>query len=146
MAGRTTLQADASLNRYRNIAAPAVAQTWATLFTSNPAVDAPDAATHLAVEWGPARVRIFPDSGSGSPYWSEPQSFSDQVRQIVNQGGVGWTAVTLTTSPALVVGFGIYDQQTDGNLLTWGVVTPGINVVTGGSYVLGTGQLKIRGD
>lgn len=117
MAGRTNVMADKALGLYKGITAHPVSQMWVTLFTTNPSID--HGTSHAAVEWGPPRKRIFPDSGAGSPSWGAIFDYSTTVRAIQNSGSVSWTSIALTVSPSTMVGVGYFDAATGGSLLTW---------------------------
>jgi|DEB0MinimDraft_6_1074348.scaffolds.fasta_scaffold00629_8 hypothetical protein len=134
--------ADKALNLYRAETATPV-ETWVTLFTTNPTADHPTA--HGAIEWGPGRVRVYPNSSLGSPHWSEPADFTNRVRVIRNVGSVLWSNVALTVSPATVIGVGVFDAETNGNLLTWDEIDPHV-VSDGESRTIGTAELLIKGD
>lgn len=137
--------ADRALRLYKAETPTPVGQTWVSLFTTNPTTDTPT--SNGAVEWGPPRIRVFPNAGAGTPSWSEPQDSDDPlVREIVNVGSVQWATITLTVSPNSVIGVGVYDAATAGNLLTWAAITPLVPVADGESHVFGTGQLSIEGD
>lgn len=145
MAGRTSLMSDKGLNLYRGQSASPPTEMWVGLFTTRPTADAPLAANHGGIEWGPARVRIYPDSGSGSPFWDAPQDESATVRVIKNGGSLVWLSITLTTSPSTVVAWGLFDASTGDNLLTWGDLTESKVVADGEDHVIGTGDLSIKG-
>lgn len=135
--------ADKALNLYRALQATPV-DTYVSLFTTLPTADHPTA--HGAVEWGPARVRVYPNSLAGSPYWSAPSELTDFVRYIYNVGSISWSSVTLTTSPSTVLGAGVFDALTDGNLLTWYTLTEDVIVTDGANHTFGTADFKIKGD
>ena len=146
MAGRTTIVADKCLRLFRNETPTPFAETWVSLFTTNPTDDHPTA--HGAVGWGPGRVRVFPDSGSGSPYWTEPEDSSSEPatkRVIRNVGSLNWDSITLTTTPSTIVGIGIYDDETAGNLLEWDTITSKI-VADGEDHSIGTAALEIEAE
>jgi len=146
MAGRTELMADKALNLYRGFSASPVVATYVTLFTTNPVRDHPT--LHSAVEWGPARVLVYPTGLAGAPYWSAPEDDDPEqrIRSISNVGSVLWSSITLTTSPSTIVGVGVFDALTSGNLLTWDVINPSVVVTDGESHTFGTRELKIKGD
>lgn len=144
MAGRTAFMADKALSLYKGLQASPASATWCGLFTTNPTADHPTA--HGGVEWGPARVRVFPNSGAGSPYWSDPADEDSFIRYITNVGSVLWSSITLTTSPSTVRGVGVWDAQTSGRLLTWYQLVEEIIVADGEDRLFGSGTLKIRGD
>jgi len=144
VAGRTSLMADKALNLYKGLSATPVSATWVTLFTTNPSSDHPTA--HAAVEWGPPRVRVFPNSGAGSPHWGDPEDFTQQIRMIRNVGSISWGSITLTVSPSILVGVGVFDAASGGNLLTWDVISPVRTVTDGESHTIGTQDFKIKGD
>jgi hypothetical protein len=137
---------DKALGLYKGQGATPVAGTWVTLFTTNPTVDAPT--SNGAVEWGPARVRVFTDSGAGSPSWSAISDLSPTVRQISNVGSIQWSSLVLTVSPSTIVGVGVYDAATSGNLLTWQPIPEDeqFSREDGESVVLKTGAVKITAE
>lgn len=145
MAGRTSVQADLGLNLYRGQVASPLTEMWISLFTTSPTADKPLAVDHGGIEWGPGRVRIYPDSGSGTPYWLPPEDESDTLRFIRNAGSLIWLSVTLTTSPSTVLSWGLFDAETDGNLRTWGMLEESVVVADGENHTIGTGDLKIKG-
>lgn len=136
--------ADKNLNLYRGMVASPPSQTWVSLFTTNPTADHPTA--HGGVEWGPARVRVYPDSGSGFPYWGAPSDLSPTVRQIVVQGSIGWSAITLTVTPSTVVGVGVFEAVSGGDLLDWWPLTTTVVVADGESHSFGTGFFRKEHD
>lgn len=136
--------ADKALNLYNGVLATGVLTTYVGLFTTAPTSD--DPLTHGGVEWGPARSRVFANSSPSSPRWSLPSDFSTSIRQIINAGSLQWAAITLTTSPSTVVAFGVWDAVSAGNLLTWDSLVVPVLVTDGESRVIGTGDLKIKGD
>lgn len=144
MSGRTQLMADKALNLYKDLTPTSIPQTWVTLFTTSPTADHPT--SHGAVEWGPSRIRVFPNSGAGSPFWSDPFDDTVFIRAIQNSGSIIWNSITLTVSPSVVLSIGVFDAQTTGNLLTWDLLTDPITVTDGEDRTFGTGTLKIRGD
>lgn len=144
MVGRTSLAADKDLNLLRAVAASPFDQTWVSLFTTNPTADHPT--LHGAVEWGPPRIRVFPNSAAGSPHWSEPSDLTAFVRYIGNVGSLVWSSITLSSSPGTVIGVGVFDSSTGGNLLTWNVLDQNVAVADGENHVFGTNDLKITGD
>jgi hypothetical protein len=48
-------------------------------------------------------------------------------------------------SPATVIGVGVFDAETNGNLLTWDEIDPHV-VSDGESRTIGTAELLIKGD
>ena len=146
MAGRTTLMADKGLNLYNGLVAQPPLETYVGIFTTAPTVDDPLAAVHLGVEWGPARIRVFPNSSLSAPRWGLPEDFTDQIRQITNLGSLSWASIGLTSSPSTAVAFGVFDSLTGDNLLSWGPLNEALIVTDGEDRVFGTGDLRIQGD
>lgn len=146
MAGRTNVMADPALGLYKGLPAQPVDQMWVTLFTTNPTVD--HGTSHGAVEWGPPRKRIFPDSGAGSPSWGAIFDYSPTVRAIQNSGSISWLSITLTVSPSTMIGIGYFDAATGGNLLTWYPIplADRITKSDGQDVVIMPGGAKILGD
>jgi hypothetical protein len=130
--------ADKNLNLYKGIAASPVSQTWLTLFTTNPTADHPTA--HGAVEWGPPRVRVYPNSGAGFPHWGDPYDVTAQKRGIQVNGNVTWASIVLTVSPSTVLSAGIYDAASGGNLLDWYPLQSSVVVEDGESHTFATGS------
>jgi len=138
--------ADKSLNLYRGLAAVPPAGTWVTLFTTNPTQDHPT--DHSAVEWGPPRVRVYPNTGAGAPFWSAPADLTIFERSISNLGALQWLTIALTVSPSAMIGVGVFDAATGGNLLTW-YPLDAIDVFTradGETVVFGTNTVSITAD
>ena len=144
MAGRTSLVADRALKLYKGIDAASFSATWVSVFTTPPSADLPVA--HGAFEWGPPRIRVFPDSGAGSPHWGDPVDDTVFVRKISNVGSLQWLSITLTVSPSTVLSFGIFDAATGGNLLTWGTLDASLIVADAQDIVLATGTVQIKGE
>lgn len=144
MAGRTNVMADKALGLYKGVQAQPPTGTWVTLFTTNPVID--HATDHEAVEWGPARVRVYVDSGAGSPSWSAISDLTPTVRQISNVGSIQWTSIVLDVSPSTIIGIGVFDAATGGNLLTWEEIEEPFEREDDGSVVFSGGTVKITGD
>jgi hypothetical protein len=138
--------ADKALELYKGQNAEAVDQTWVSLFTTNPTVD--HATSHGAVEWGPARIRVHPDSGSGSPSWSAIFDYSTEKRAFDNVGSIIWSSISLTVSPSTIVGIGVFGAETGGDLLTWQPIPADeqFSREDGGSVVLKPGAVTITAE
>lgn len=144
MAGRTQITADRALELYKGTDAAGFSATWVDLFFTAPTADT--ATSNGSVAWGGGRRRVFPNSGAGSPYWSDPADDTSSVRFIRNVGSLQWLSITVTGGSGIVVAFGIYDASTGGNLLTWGTLAEQVAVADGQDFVIGTGAMKIKGD
>jgi hypothetical protein len=105
-------------------AAPAT--TYVGLFTTNPTSDVSTANGSTEVSGGSyARVGVTSSSG-----WSAISTGSGTIRQISNSGVI--TFATPTVSWGTVIGVGIFDSLTTGQLLWWNSITSqviGIGVV-----------------
>ena len=144
MAGRTQNTAALVLRLYKGEDASGFAATWVSLFTTNPVTDINGLL--IATEWGPARNQIFGNSGLGAPFWSDPVAADSFKQRISNVGSIQWNSITLSTSPNSVVGFGLWDAQVGGNLISWGPLDDPVPVADGQDFVLGSGVVKVEAD
>ncbi len=134
MAGLTKAAQDNILNLMKGTNWPAgtggwgltsPATTYVGLFTTNPTTDATVSYTGTEVSGGSyARVAVTSSSG-----WSAISTVGT-LSQISNAGVI--TFPTPTVSWGAVIGVGIFDAATTGNLLWWGSITSqsiGVGVV-----------------
>lgn len=141
MAGLTKAAQDNILNLMKGTAWPAgtggwgvtptTTNTWVGLFTTNPTTDATVTYTGTEVTGGSyARVAVANASG-----WSAISTVGT-ASQISNAGVI--TFPTPTVSWGTVIGVGIFDAATTGNLLWWNSITSqviGIGVIA--SFAIG---------
>jgi len=94
----------------------APANTYVGLFTTNPTSDACTTNGSVEVSGGAYARQAIASSG-----WSAISTGSGTVRQISNSGAV--TFPTPTANWGTVVGVGIFDASSGGNLLWWASIT-----------------------
>jgi hypothetical protein len=91
--------------------------TYVGLFTTNPTSDVSTANGSTEVSGGSyARVAVTSSSG-----WSAIGAGSGTVRQISNAGII--TFATPTANWGTVIGVGVFDSLTTGQLLWWAAIT-----------------------
>jgi hypothetical protein len=131
MSGLTKAAQDNILNLMKGTAWPAGTGGWGGLFTTNPTTDVTVSYTGTEVTGGSyARVAVANASG-----WSAI-STTGTASQISNAGVI--TFPTPTVSWGTIIGVGIFDAATTGNLLWWNSITSqviGIGVVA--SFAIG---------
>lgn len=142
MSGKTRTEAREALARYNNVAAAGHSGTWVSLLIDAPDTDTPSAYS----EWTGGRVRVFPDSGGGSPYWSSPASEDSFQEEIHNVGSIAWNSVSLPGGPEIVVAAAVFDAASGGNMISWDSLSASRTVADGESVVFATGQFKITED
>jgi hypothetical protein len=124
MAGLTTPVEDNILNWMKGTTWPSLGAwgaapttTYVGLFTTNPTSDAATSNGSTEVSVGSyARVAITSSSG-----WSSISGGSTTPAQISNADEV--TFPTATANWGAVVGIGVFDAATNGNLLWWGSIS-----------------------
>ena len=116
MAGKSTYLEDKLLNWMKGTAfGTAPTTVYVALFTTNPTAD--DGTGVVEVSGGSyARASITTSSG-----WSAISGSGTSPHQISNAGTI--TFATPTASWGAVIGIGIYDASTSGNLLYWSSIT-----------------------
>jgi len=140
VAGKTFYQSDRVLDLFLGQSVAGAAATYVNLFVTNPAGDN-DAGT----EWSLSRVRVYQQSSQGSPYWSGPASDGNR-RYVDNSGTISWTTAVGYTANETVVGIGIWDAETAGNLLYWKDLSVNRTLAADEEIAFGTGALKVRED
>ena len=116
MAGKSAYLEDKMLNWMKGTAfGTAPTTVYVALFTTNPTAD--DGTGAVEVSGGSyARAAITTSSG-----WSAISGSGTSPHQISNAGVV--TFATPTANWGTVIGIGIYDALTTGNLLYWSSIT-----------------------
>jgi len=142
VSGKTRTPARECLARYNNVAAAGYPSTWVTLLTDSPDTDTPT----VYSEWSGGRVRVHPNSGSGSPYWSSPASLNSFQEEIHNVGSIAWNSVSIPGGTEIVVAAAVFDSETSGNMLSWDTLSEPRTVTDGESFVFATGQFIITED
>lgn len=132
MAGLTTQAQNNLLNLMKNTVWPGsgawglnMANTYVGLFTTNPTTDASASYTGTEVTGG-----SYTRATVASSVWSAITGGSTAPSQISNSSTI--TFATPTVSWGAVIGVGIFDAATTGNLLWWASITSqtiGIGVV-----------------
>lgn len=140
MAGKTYHQSDRVLDLFLGQTVTGAPATYVNLFVTNPAGDN-DAGT----EWSLSRVQVYQQSSQGSPYWSGPASEGNK-RYVDNSGTISWTTAVGYTANETVVGIGIWDAETAGNLLYWKDLSVSRTLAADEEIAFGTGALKVRED
>jgi hypothetical protein len=148
MTGKTNPVSGTVLERFRGTAAPAFSQTWVTLFTTNPVTDG-DGTTYGTgyVEWSATngRVRVNTDRTT-DPYWTSP-SVDENRMKIENSSTVGWTLLLgIPAAGETVVGIGVFDSETGGNLLYWDELENSRLVMLGDTFQFSALKLIVRED
>jgi hypothetical protein len=148
MTGKTNPVSGTVLERFRGSAAAAFSQTWVTLFSTNPITDG-DATTYGTgyVEWAATngRIRVFTDMVT-DPYWTAP-SVDENRMKIENSTTVGWSLlIGLPAAGETVVGVGVFDSQTGGNLLYWDELDNSRLVMLGDTFQFSALSLIVRED
>lgn len=116
MAGKSQYLENADLNWLKGttfLTAPTT--VYVALFTTNPTDDAGTSAVEVS---GGSYARASITTSTG---WSSISGAPSAPAQISNSGTI--TFATPTGSWGTVIGFGIYDALTTGNLLYWGTLT-----------------------
>lgn len=142
MAGKTYYQSDRVLNLFLGSTVTGAAATYANLFVTNPTGDGQD-----GTEWLAGRVRVQQGFHATEPFWSSPQS-EGNLRYVDNVRTVSWTmgAVGVYTANETVVGVGVWDASTGGNLLYWEAFDVSKTLSATEEIAFGTGALKVRED
>jgi hypothetical protein len=148
MTGKTNPVSGTVLERFRGTAATAFSQTWVTLFTTNPVTDG-DGTTYGTgyVEWSATngRVRVNTDRTT-DPYWTSP-SVDENRMKIENSSTVGWTLLLgIPAAGETVVGIGVFDSETGGNLLYWDELENSRLVMLGDTFQFSALKLIVRED
>ena len=100
------------------------ATVWVGLFTQMPTADQPGTEV------------------SGGGYARQPAAFSAAVnREIVNSADLQFP--TATADWGTVVGFGLFDAETGGNLLVFASLSTPKNVLTGDQPYFPAGELSV---
>ncbi len=138
MAGLTNGATDNILNWMKGVTWPttvvgtapgwgaAPVTTYVGLFTTNPTSDVSTANGSTEVS-GNAYARVAVTSSSG---WSAISTGSGTIRQISNSGVI--TFPTPSASWGTIIGVGVFDSLTTGQLLWWNSIT---------SQVIGSGVI-----
>lgn len=138
MAGKSAYLEDKGLNWMKGTAfGTAPTTVYVALFTTNPTAD--DGTGAVEVSGGAyARASITTSSG-----WSAISGSGVSPHQISNAGVV--TFATPTANWGTVIGIGIYDALTAGNLLYWNSITSQV-INTGVIASFAVGALVITDD
>lgn len=134
MAGKSQGHTDAVLNVLRGTTLNGVTP-YIGLFSTAPANDGA-AGTELTGAGGYARQAVT---------FGAPAADTGGIRKVSNSG-------VLTFGPASgsdwaqAVAFGVYDAQTNGNLLYWDTLTTPKTVAVGDSAAFGAGTLVVKED
>ena len=142
MTGKTHYWSQKCLSLIGGASVTGVTTTWIALLTANPTGDG-EAATDCP---GLTRTQVY-TSGSTVPYWSAVKSEGDK-KLIDNVGTVSWFAGTAESgwTQEIIVGIGIYDAATVGNLLYWEALDANITIAPEEELAFGTGAIKVRED
>jgi len=140
--GKTHYWSQKCLSLIGGASVTGVTATWVALLTVNPTGDG-EAATDCP---GLDRTLVNTD-GSTAPYWSAVKSDGDK-KLIDNVGTVSWITETVLGgwTEEIIVGIGIYDAATVGNLLYWEALDTNIITAPDEEIAFGTGALKVRED
>lgn len=122
MSAKTNYLEDNIINHIlRNTTFTSPAQTWVALFTT---ITDGEASSVTEVSGNAyARIRVYKDQTAAdavsntTPYWSAPSN------GVVNNARDILFAVATPSGWGTVVGFGVYDASTTGNLLYYGTLS-----------------------
>lgn len=142
MSGKTHYWSQKCLSLIGSASVTGVTQTWVALLTANPTGDG-TAATDCP---GLTRTQVN-TSGTTAPYWSGAKSEGDK-KFIDNVGTISWTADTTGNgwTDKVIVGIGVYDSQTGGNLVYWEALDSSRTLPAEQELAFVTGTFKIRED
>ena len=114
------------------------AATWVALFTTLPAEDGTGGTEVSGGSY--ARVQVNQD-GATPPYWNAP---TGSPALIDNNGEIAFPQATANWGT--VVGCGVYDASTAGNLLYFGSLTASQTVNNGSTFKFAAGDLDLTLD
>jgi len=107
---------------------------WIALFTTNPT----DAGTGGTEVTGGAYVR---DSYTNNvTNWPAASGTAPALKS----NGIAITFIQATANWGTIVGFGIYDASTAGNLIAWGPLDSSVTINTNDTFNIAVGALKHR--
>lgn len=142
MTGKTHYWSQKCLSLIGGASVTGVTQTWVALLTANPTGDGADATDCP----GLSRTQVY-TSGSTTPYWSGAKSEGNK-KFIDNVGTISWTAGATAAgwSDEIIVGIGVYDSETNGNLLYWEALDTSRTFSAEEELAFVNGTFKIRED
>jgi hypothetical protein len=139
MAGKSIYQSDRVLSLLLGTTVTGSPSTYVNLFTVNP-----PGAGLSGTEWSMSRVQVAQTDPGTGPYWSgAPESFGN-YRYISNQRTISWTTTAGYDDTQIIVGIGVWDAATGGNLLYWESFEINKTLAVDEEIALGTGALKVR--
>jgi hypothetical protein len=82
---------------------------------------------------------------ASEPYWSGKKS-DGNLRFVDNIRTISWTTAVGYTADETVVGIGVWDASSGGNLLYWEALDINRTMAAEEEIAFGTGALKVRED
>ena len=120
--------------------------TYVSLLTTLPTTDGTNSGGVLdAVEWGLARVLVNTEASLTSPYWTRQGSENGGWEAGLNDT-ITWSAAATGAlgADATILGVGVYDALTTGNLIAWEPLDSSVVVVVGLAVNIATDKIRIR--
>lgn len=145
MVGKTYYQSDRALDLILGQTVVGASTTYVGLFTTNPNGDG-DLGSLQGGTWEESTLDrvLVSDDGTTQPYWSGKSSESNK-RIVSNVGTISWTTASSYVSET-IVGVGIWDHISAGNLLYWEPLDSSRVVVANQELAFTTGNFKVRED
>lgn len=121
---------------------------FVNLLTTNPSTDGTLTKGNPSdeIEWGVVRKAVSGNFGSGAGIPFPVPTTGGSFVERVNGADIAWTAAEVAAIGVSVplVGVGLYDALTAGNLVMWDVLDAQVTAVPTNSYKFPAGNLKIR--
>lgn len=130
----------------------AYSEMWVNLLTTLPTTDGPSAGGDLtaqgAVEWSPARVRVYPsDQGPPDPpYWVVVDDGDTGGIKARNENAIEWddTATGVIVTSETAKGGAVYNASTGGDMIAFDSFDNDLIVQTSEPVIFSSNKFRIR--